>query len=174
MAFIKNNANLVLLFLIILSAAGLVGASFYFNVSLNKVNKAYELKVSQLQNVSSLLSEKQEILSRIEDELSLKATREEEFTDLFADLKKENEFLEKEIFDLEENLETSQSKLASSERNLLIARAELESVNDTIEDLNDKINDLEAGIANRDDTIDELEDKAACLESTSDDGESSC
>src|ERR1041385_971472 len=77
MSFINENANLVLLFLILLTATTLVGATVFFQNRFDKINSEYAQKVADLQTVSNQLDQQKAQLDNISSELSVKSQREQ-------------------------------------------------------------------------------------------------
>jgi hypothetical protein len=75
MSYITRNANLILLLLIIVSAAALVGATVYFQLNFNRINGAYTLKMEQLDKITDELEAKQFALKKIQDDLAIKSQK---------------------------------------------------------------------------------------------------
>ncbi|MEK6822234.1 MAG: hypothetical protein AABY13_00265, partial [Nanoarchaeota archaeon] len=83
MGYITRNANIILLFLILLSAVALVGATVYFQQRFTVINTEYNAKLAQLKNISTQLEQYQTTLTTAKQELALKGSREEELTGKF-------------------------------------------------------------------------------------------
>jgi chromosome segregation ATPase len=142
MGFITKNANVILLFLILLSAASLVGATVFFQMNFEKINTEYNQKVQQLQLVSKELDAQQTILNKIKSELSLKAEREEQLGEKFTEVKTTAEQLETQKTQLERSKEQLESELENTEGVLRSTQVELEAKKDVVKTLtseNDKL-----------------------------------
>ena len=125
MGFITKNANMILLFLIMLSAASLVGATVFFQMNFEKINTEYNQKVQQLQVISKDLQTQQALLDKIKGELTIKTERETQLGEKFTEVKTDKEQLETQKSALENakehltsELETTQSTLRSTESEL--------------------------------------------------------
>src|SRR3970040_1597200 len=105
MGFITKNANIILLFLIFVSATALVGATVFFQMNFERINTEYNQKIQQLQVVSNELQTQQALLNKIKSELSLKAAREEELGERFTEVKETKEQLETTKAQLERSKE---------------------------------------------------------------------
>ncbi len=170
MGFITKNANSILLFLILLSAASLVGATVFFQMNFEKINTEYNQKVQQLQAVSKELDTQQAILNRIKSELSLKAEREEELGEKFTEVKETKEQLEVQKTQLLTSKEQLETELESTESILRETQAEVEAKKGIIATLtvdNTKLaTQLDVCEDSRDDYKDERDDclaaKAQC------------
>ncbi len=172
MAYITRNANIILLFLILISASALVAATVFFQENFDRINTAYNSKLAQLNQVSEDLKEKQAALDQIRTELTLKAAREEEFTSQYTTIKTEKTRLEgekKQLTEvkksLERELESTENQLQTTKNALEAAKGEAERLKTdlatataTITALNKKIDDYK-------DTISKLDTKVSCLQS---------
>lgn len=142
MGFITKNANTILLFLILLSAVALVGATIFFQTNFERINTEYNQKLQQLQVVSKELDTQQAILSKIKSELSLKAAREEELGEKFTEVRETKEQLEVTKQQLERSKEQLETELENTEGVLRNTQTELEAKKDVITTLtgeNDKL-----------------------------------
>lgn len=164
MGFITKNANMILLFLIMLSAASLVGATVFFQMNFEKINTEYNQKVQQLQVISKDLQTQQALLDKIKGELTLKTEREEQLGERFTEVKTDKEKLETQKSALESAKEHLTSELETTESTLRSTQSELESKKDIISTLqndNDKLSvQLDVCGDQRDDFKD---DKNDCL-----------
>ncbi len=142
MGFITKNANTILLFLIILSAASLVGATVFFQMNFEKINTEYNQKIQQLQVVSKDLETQQALLSKIKSELSLKAEREEELGEKFTEVRETKEQLETQKVQLETSKEQLESELEDTEGLLRSTQTEVEAKKDVIKTLTGENNKL--------------------------------
>lgn len=133
MAYITRNANIVLLFLILISATALVAATVFFQENFDRVNKAYESAKTNLAEINKDLGAKQQALETIKSELTLKSAREEEFTQQYTSvrdekisLEGENKQLEQVKDSLENELDETQSTLQSTKNSLEAIKGENE------------------------------------------------
>jgi len=173
-SYITRNANILLLFLILLAATALVGATVYFQERFGSINTEYDAKLAQLDNVSATLEEYQEILSAAREELALKGSREDELTSKFTSVKTEKEEIETQRDTLKSDKKTLEAQLAIKTNEVNTLNNELGLKDATIISLKDDIDDLEDDIVKLDDDVDDLQDEVDCLESTPDAGEGSC
>jgi len=132
MSFINKNANMILLFLIILSATSLVGATIFFQMNFDRINTEYQQKLKQLQTVSTELDTQQQLLSKIKSELSVKQEREEVLGEKFTEVKATKEKLETQKAQLEQTREQLEEELDSTEGILRDTRSELEAKKDLV------------------------------------------
>lgn len=162
MGFINKNANVILLFLILLSSVALVGATVFFQMNFERINTEYNQKVQQLQVVSKELDAQQVILDKIKSELSLKAEREEELGEKFTEVKETKEVLETQKEQLERSQEQLESELESTEGILRSTQSELEAKKDLVATLTGENDKLES-------QLDVCEDKQADYKEERDD-----
>ncbi len=142
MGFITKNANLILLFLIMLSAVSLVGATVFFQSNFEKITNEYNQKVQQLQTVSKDLQAQQALLDKIKQELSVKTEREEQLGEKFTEVKSTAEQLETQKEQLEKSKDQLESELENTETSLRSTQSELEAKKDIITTMtaeNDKL-----------------------------------
>ncbi len=132
MGFITKNANVILLFLILLSAASLVGATVFFQVNFERINTEYNQKLQQLQSVSKELETQQALLNKIKGELTVKVAREEELGEKFTEVKETKEQLETQKVQLERSKEQLENELESTEGILRSTQTELDAKKDVI------------------------------------------
>ena len=71
MSYITRNANLVLLFLVVLIAASLVGATVFFQARFKNINNEYDLKLEELNNVTAQVELYRDVVNRAQIELEL-------------------------------------------------------------------------------------------------------
>ena len=135
MGFINKNANIILLFLILLSATALVGATVFFQVNFDRINTEYQQKLSQLQSVSTELEAQQILLDKIKQELSLKSEREEVLGEKFTEVKETAQTLEGQKKQLEQTKEQLETELEDTEMVLRDTQSELNSKKDEVETL---------------------------------------
>jgi len=164
MGFITKNANMILLFLILLSSASLVGATIFFQMNFEKINTEYQGKLQQLQSVSKDLQAQQALLDKIKGELSLKVERETELGEKFTEVKENKEELEGQKAQLERSKEQLETELDTTETTLRSTQGELEAKKDAVKTLtleNDRLQtEVDVCIDQRDDYKDE---KNSCI-----------
>jgi chromosome segregation ATPase len=167
MHYITRNANVILLFLILLSAVSLAGATVYFQDRFESLNEEYSVRRAQLDNLTVQVKEYESTLHNTSEELALKGSREEELTAKFVDVKKEKESLAEERDRLinEKNaigaqLASTQTQLSESQKSLSLKNALIASIN--------------ADLAREKAYSSDLDDEVDCLRSTADASEGTC
>lgn len=153
MAFINKNANLILLFLIVVSVAFLVGATVFYQSAMQRVNDRYNDKVLRLRDIEKELDAKVKLLEKVKRDLELKAAREESFSQKFSDIRSQNEGLEKDKLSLEsakssleKQLSDIQTQISSLQADLSYERAKIAQLQGDIADLKHEIDDAEEDI----------------------------
>jgi len=149
MAFITKNANLLLLFLIVVSATTLVAATVYFQSNFERINLLYNDKLAKLNQVSKDLEDKQAALARIENELTLKSARETDISQKYTEIRDTTDSLKKSNEDLKQenrNLGEEISKKTSV----------IKTMDDTIKDRENKITNLEGALNEEQRKFDEI------------------
>ena len=181
MTYITRNANLILLFLIVISAAALVGATVYFQTNFDRINDAYKIKLDQLNKVSEELEQQQTLLAQVKGEFAIKAAREEEISEKFTTVRGEKETLEGEKTQLTKQKQSLESELKDTEQTLLKAQSELSQKKDYINQLEGEVITLENSVDKLkkdkdklDSQINALQSDVSCLKSTADADEGSC
>ena len=174
MAYTTKNANLILLFLIGVSVVVLIGATVYYQINFDDINTRYDTKVKALDETSAKLAERNKILDKTRKELTLKAEREEEFTERYTEVRGERDVLEGEKEDLTkerdnlvadvENLQTDVQQLKADVIYEQLENSKLKADNEN----------LEQDVSLKKQIIDDLQDEVACLESTVDANENTC
>jgi len=147
MGFITKNANMILLFLIVLSAVSLVGATVFFQMNFEKINNEYSQKVQQLQVVSKDLQTQQSLLDKIKSELSIKTERETQLGEKFTEVKTTKEQLETQKAQLETTKEQLQSELENTETTLHSTQNDLEAKKIAITELASEKDDLSSKLS---------------------------
>ncbi len=163
MAYITRNANIVLLFLILISASALVAATVFFQENFDRINTAYSSKLTQLNQVSDDLKEKQSALDQIKTELTLKAAREEEFTSQYTTVKTEKTQLEGEKKQLTQVKQSLEQELESTESELQTAKNALEAAKGEAERLKTELATSQANVIVLDKKIDDYKDEVSLL-----------
>lgn len=154
MGFITNNANILLLFLIITSAVTLVAATVFFQTNFDRLNKEYQEKLAKLNAVSRELETQEAILKKVKEELTLKSVRESDFTEKYTSIRDEKQSLETTKKELETKTSKLESDLDHSAKQLMARTKELESKENTIQEKEAQISQL-----NKDVTLQKLRTK---------------
>ena len=160
MTYITKNANLLLLFLIVLIASTLVGATVFFQSRFTKVNDQYTTKLAELENVTKQVEDYRGVLQKTQVELELKQNREDQFTEKYTAAKATTDQLQKTT----DELQTQVVKLTTD---LQTKSEQVSSLNVQIADVSSQLTKEKVKVKDRDDTID-------CLQSTDDADEGSC
>jgi chromosome segregation ATPase len=160
MSYITKNANLLLLFLIVLIAASLVGATVYFQARFSKVNDEYTTKLAELENVTKQVEDYRAVLQKTQVELELKQSREEQFTEKYTEAKATTDQLQKTTEELQEQVAD--------------LTLDLQTKTEQVSTLTVQVADLQSDLNAAEDDIEELDEKADCLESTADADEGNC
>ncbi|MBI4145062.1 hypothetical protein HY493_02545 [Candidatus Woesearchaeota archaeon] len=160
MSYITRNANLILLFLIIIISGSLVGATVYFQDRFTDVNEEYDQKLAELKNVTEQVETYRDVLQKAQLELELKQSREEQFTEKYTETKATAE-------------ELAQTK-AELEKDVRDLTTQVNSLTLQVTGLQSSLNIEKAKVANLQDDNADLQDKVDCLESTADSSESNC
>lgn len=181
MSYITRNANIILLFLIVLSATALVGATVYFQTNFERINKAYDAKLEKLNAVSEELNQKESMLGSLQQNLTIKIQREQELSGKYTEVRTEKETVEKERNQLSTEKQSLQAELDESERVLGETKNSLESEKALSSSLQDQVDDLKVEVDHlkddKDDLADEvgnLQTKVSCLSTKPDGEESTC
>lgn len=174
MGYITRNANVILLFMILIAATALVGATIYFQSRFTAINDEYNDKLAQLRNVSTQLEQYQGVLSTAKEELALKGTREQDLTSKYTTVKGEKEALAAERDGLLTDKASLQTALESRTTELTSAKNQVLNDQSIINGLRSDISTLQAQNANLRDDVEDLEDQVDCLEDTPDAQEASC
>lgn len=127
MGFITKNANILLLFLILISAIALVFSTIFFQSNFDKVNSEYAVKMQELQKASGELNTTLQILQNYRSELTLKSEREKEFTEQYSEVQGEKQKIESEKNELSSQKQTLESELSYTESELLKVKNDLSS-----------------------------------------------
>ncbi|MBS3175784.1 hypothetical protein J4457_00955 [Candidatus Woesearchaeota archaeon] len=125
MGYINQNANLVLLFLLVLSVTVLVGATVYYQGNFSSINEEYNHKLESLQKLEKELTQKSSVLNKTREELVLKSERESEFTEQFTEIRSQKEVLEGERSKLTSEKESLEGQLDAAQEGLRESQAEL-------------------------------------------------
>lgn len=164
MGFITKNANMILLFLILLSSASLVGATIFFQMNFEKINTEYQQKLQQLQTVSKDLQAQQALLDKIKGELSVKVERETQLGEKFTEVKETKEELEGQKAQLERSKEQLETELDTTESTLRSTQTELEAKKDAVKTLTLENDRLQTEINVCEDQSDDYKDERdSCL-----------
>jgi len=174
MSYITRNANLILLFLIVLVATSLVGATIYFQSSFDDINAEYNQKLAELNNVSTQLEQYRTILIKAKEELQLKLAREEEFTTKFTEVRSTAENLEQDKSRLLTDKKTLETELQSARSDLTRSRSELGVAQTQLASTKAQLAKTEADLDREQDRASRLNDDVDCLRDTADANEGDC
>ncbi len=174
MGYITRNANVILLFMILIAATALVGATIYFQSRFSAINEEYNSKLVQLRNVSGQLEQYQGVLSTAKEELALKGSREEDLTNKYTTVKGEKDALTAERDKLLSDKALLETNLASRTAELTTAKNQVLTDQATINSLRTDISTLQAENTRLSNKINDYKDTIDCLESTADAQEASC
>jgi len=114
MGYVDKNANILLLFLIVVSSTGIVAATVYFQKNFETINKDYEAKIAELDRVSQELDAQKANLSAIQSELLLKENRETEFVSKYSEVKSAKDELESTQAQLQKRAEIAEADKISA------------------------------------------------------------
>ncbi len=143
MAYITKNANILLLFLIVLCAVFLVGLALFSTSQINSVNSKYLDKVNKLKEVEDDLTSKIKLLESVKAELKLKAEREASFTQKYSDVRNEKETVQQQNDRLTVEKKNALDNLASTQNDLVEARNRLNFDEAQIQQLNTQVTGLQ-------------------------------
>ncbi len=164
MGFITKNANVILLFLILVSATALVGATVFFQMNFERINTEYNQKVQQLQVVSTELQTQQALLNKIKSELTLKSAREEELGEKFTEVRETKEQLETQKQQLEKSKEQLETELENTESTLRSTEVELDAKADALKIVTEENKKLDSQVdVCEDQRAEYKEDRDDCL-----------
>lgn len=149
MSYITKNANLILLFFVVLAITFLVGATVFYESNLARINTKYNEKVDLLKATELELQTRLKQLEQSTQALSLKTEREATFTEKYSNVKEEKDTLEGVKADLEKSKASLESEVESRARE--------------IQSLKGQVAISEAEIAQVKEERDEAEDKYATL-----------
>ncbi|HDD70915.1 MAG TPA: hypothetical protein ENF94_02000 [Candidatus Woesearchaeota archaeon] len=144
MGFITKNANVLLLFLILVSAVALVLSTVFFQSNFDKLNAEYTSKLGELARTSKELNSTMQILQNYRQELELKAEREKEFSTQYTEVQSEKEKVASEKAKLESEKNKLESQLSSVKADLTAALNDLSAKNTLVESLQEDLSDCEA------------------------------
>ena len=156
MSFINKNANLFLLFLIILSATALVGATVFFQMNFDRINSEYQQKLNQLNSVSQELQADQAALDKIKADLSLKSQSEEQLGQKYTDVSSQKDQLQTAKTQLENEKGQLTDELTSTEGELQSTKSSLEASKNQVDLLTGQNSNLQSQL-----TVSESERKTA-------------
>ena len=167
MSYTTRNANLILLFLILLIASSLVGATTFFQHRFAGINEQHNTKLAELNNLTTQVENYRNVLQKAQLELELKQNREEQFTEKYTQVKATSEQLAKtkaeletEVTTLTDQLSQKTTQVSTLTNQVLTVSAQLKTANSNIAALEKK--------------VDGLKDDVSCLKSTADLMEGNC
>ena len=157
--FINKNTNLMLLFFVVLAVTILVGSTVYYQNSFDSVNEKYNEKFAELSRVSEELKVHQLILNQTKTDLSLKAKREEDFTEKYQGIKGEKEDLEVQIKNLQNEKDDLSARLQQSTNTIDGLNAQLSQSTVEVQTKERKIQELSNEVQDRNTRIRVLKDQ---------------
>lgn len=125
MGFITKNANIILLFLILLSSVALVLSTVFFQSNFDSINEEYQTKMMELDKASQELNTTVRILENYRDELEMKDSREKEISEQYTVVQTEKEKVATQKEKLEQQKQSLESELTSTETQLSKAKNDL-------------------------------------------------
>ena len=143
MAYITRNANILLVFLIVLTAIFLVGIALFATSEINSLNSMYTEKVNSLKDVEADLQSKIKLLDQVKQELKLKQERETSFTQKYTQVKGEKKTVQQSL-----------DRTAAEKKQALDSLA---STQNQLTDLNSRLNFDEAQIAQQNAQISQMQ-----------------
>jgi chromosome segregation ATPase len=166
-SYITRNANLLLLLLIFLIASSLVGATIYFQDRFTNINKQYNDKLAELNNLTVQAKNYQDVLQKAQIELDLKQNREDQFTEKYTEAKATSDALAKEKTDLNAQLTDATGQLASK-------NSQITSLSNQVSSLNSQVASLGSDNSKLRGDIIVYKDRISCLQNTDDGSEGNC
>ena len=142
MSYIDRNANIVLLFLVVISLTVLVGATVYYQQNFSAINGEYNEKLDNLKKMEKELQLKTTILNKTREELTLKAEREEEIGKQFTGIRSENEELASEKDKLSSQKESLETQLDDAQSSLREAQSDITFLKRKVAELEAQNSDL--------------------------------
>jgi len=158
MAFMRKDVNIILLLLIVITIAGFVGFSVYYETTFHNISTNYNTKISELQKVTNELTVHKSKLDETSYELEIKEERESDLKTKYEDIKDEKEKLEdekaklttdltktkSELEDKKTELTQTQADLVSSQAEVTAAQEEMVSIKNERDTLRDILSEKEA------------------------------
>ena len=165
MSYINRNANLVLLFLIVLSVTFLVGVTVFYQNNYGDITTDYNDKLSMLDKRQKEVDNLKKILEDTRKDLELKGQRESEFTDKFTEIKGEKEQLATAKEQLESSKKSLESQVKDQAKDLSDAKAELTYEKKASKDLESQNEALRVRVSQDQSIIDRLQSQISSLQS---------
>lgn len=174
MSYITRNANILLLFLIIISSTALVGATVYFQSNFDKINEAYGLKLEQLNKISGELDKQKITLKEVSSELSVKTAREQQLGEQYQEVQTEKESLKTQKDHLTKQNTALEAEIIETESELVSTKNSLEAEKALSTSLQVEVDDLTADKAALANQRDDLQVEVSCLRSANETEEGNC
>jgi chromosome segregation ATPase len=174
MSYITRNANILLLFLIILSSTALVGATVYFQSNFDKINEAYGLKLEQLNKISEELDKQKVTLESVSSELTIKTAREQQLGEQYQVVQSEKDTLKGANTQLTTQKNALESELIETESALTSAQNSLEAERALSTSLAVEVDDLTVDKNALAGQRDDLQTEVSCLRSANETEEAGC
>lgn len=148
MSYVTRNANIVLLFLVVITVTVLVGATVYYQSNFGSLTSKYQEKVSVLDETKRELKAKQDTLEEIYSELDIKREREEEFTEQYTEVKSTKEKLETQTEKLQKTKKELEDALQQATKDKLEAEKTLQFEKAKVQDLEEERDELKLDLRN--------------------------
>ena len=162
----KKDVNLGLLLLIVAALLMFSGFTVYYQTTFKNVSKSYDIKLKELEAISTELSSKRGELNQTNVQLALKKQQEDSLSKKFVDTKSERDQLESDKNKLAADLTSTKSELAGTKTKLEQVQVQLSN---TLTDLAKKTADLNNALSDvrkLKNEVDDLKKRNACLKST--------
>ncbi len=139
MDFIQKNANTKLLFLLLLIALGIVTLTILYQENFKNINTEYQNKVQLLNQTFNELTQTKTAINQTEEELQLKAQREQDLSTQFTGLKDTHKKTITERDELADEKTQLDKQLLDTKRQLAQTLKENGDFQDQIKSLKDSI-----------------------------------
>ncbi|MBD3310566.1 hypothetical protein GF351_05075 [Candidatus Woesearchaeota archaeon] len=156
MSFMKSNVNVVLLGLVILSMAGIVVITVYYQETFDQLYDEYETKLRELNQTMIELDVHMKQLNTTQFELEIRSEREEELSGKYTDVKEKKDDIAEELNDTAAELKQTKDDYIRTHNQLRITEKDLEDTKDALEDAMRKLNNYENAVASLDDNAEDV------------------
>lgn len=164
MAFLKNNVNTILLFLIVLIIASFTSFTIYYNNKYENLTKEYDQTYSQLAAVTKEKMLREQQLNDTLSQYESKINREEDLTGKYSSIRDVNANLSNELNQKITELLAVRTDLATKKAQLDFANNQITEKSSKISELNKEIADQTARIAEIRHDLNDCEDELAALQ----------
>src|SRR3989338_4693861 len=115
MGVMKRDVNLGLLLLIVAALIMFSGFTVYYQTTFKNVSKSFEIKLKELETITSELEAKRGALNETSTQLQLRKQQEESLSQKFTDVRSEKDQLEADKKKLELELASTKTTLAQTQ-----------------------------------------------------------